>query len=327
MKGEASQPLWVDVTRGFYSLFPKLLEQQYDHYRKSEYKDKYPKIWKTVGDEIIFCCRLIDRNHLSVCMTAFLQALDEYRNSLKATAVTTSTKPLNVKGAAWLSAFPHRNITVTADTTVAPNDQPDEAFEVSADLTPRSVDFLGNGIDCGFRVASKSSIDKCPLSVELAYLLALEAVEGGFTGTFSGLEKHCLKGVLNSEEYPVIFLDTEEDYRKRKLKQRERKITGIVLPDPIDVSTYLEEFMLEMNMEFPALVKKGEELQLPESYNRFKEAWISNAETLLQRKKEEEEGEKPSNSSGSNIPSQVEDFSLSIKKSIPNDEDGDGSSN
>lgn len=74
-------PAWVDQIRHFYRDFPDKVIRNYKKLEKPEglHEDSgAPKIWKTIGDEIVFCCRLTSLDHLSVCVRSFIQSLEEY---------------------------------------------------------------------------------------------------------------------------------------------------------------------------------------------------------------------------------------------------------
>ncbi|MCE2564176.1 hypothetical protein [Komagataeibacter sp. FNDCF1] len=62
---------WIKAFQNFYGEFPKLLRNEYSkvcsdgrQLVEDERENGYPKLWKTVGDEILFCCRLRSAIHL-----------------------------------------------------------------------------------------------------------------------------------------------------------------------------------------------------------------------------------------------------------------------
>lgn len=61
-------PKWVHtITKGFYDTFPSIFENEC-----SELKcEAFPKIWKKIGDEIIFCNRILSDDHFGNCVLAF----------------------------------------------------------------------------------------------------------------------------------------------------------------------------------------------------------------------------------------------------------------
>ena len=68
-------PVWVDEIRRFYREFPVTLNRAYEKVEALEPLQpdaSPPKVWKTIGDEIAFCCRLTCQNHLARCVKAFV---------------------------------------------------------------------------------------------------------------------------------------------------------------------------------------------------------------------------------------------------------------
>ncbi len=266
----------------------------------------HPRVWKTVGDEILFCCRLIDTEHLVLAMRAFQASLKDYGQRLREDAKSSKYDGLDVKGAAWIAAFPDPNVTVALNVDNLATDQFGELFEANADRNPHSVDFLGNGIDTGFRVASRSTSSQCALSVDLAYLLSSSGTLPRFE--FCHYERVALKGVLRGQPYPIFCLQTERSASRRDLNEHEQTMLGTSVLQNSRITTFLDHFMKEENIEFPVLSSPGVKTTPPASYLDFRERWLQDAVTEKQRRELELSGEDPSNSDGEEIPTVVTDF-------------------
>lgn len=325
--GNASRFQWVQRIRDFYRVFPKLVSTHYDKQQnvvpgKSPEKCKAPQVWKTVGDEILFCCRVVGLRHTAISVLAFLRALDEFGQLLDD---NLPNRDLDIKGAGWICAFPAVNVTVPVDYDAEHDDseQNDEAFEVAADENPRQYDFLGNGIDCGFRVARHSTTDRFVASVELAWLLAEAAHKKLFVGDFFYHERHILKGVLRDRPYPVVSINTERSDSRREVKAAERIINGQRNVDPLEIRNFLKLFMQDERIEPPLPDDSG--VDLPETYIRFRDAWIEEANALSQTKKTEASGDQDEGS-GTDLPDEVQtsvdeatrDFINEVERSLKN---------
>jgi hypothetical protein len=172
------------------------------HYlnEKAEANDTYKKImlgygpnfWKTVGDEILFWKQVDHEHQLWASIAAWVQAIDKARPILIG-------EGLDVKCTLWLAEFPVRNALVV--NSVSPYDRrsteehfhtglpsiiessktstnPAEAkaianFYRNGDSNDYNFDFIGPGIDTGFRVAKFATTRNMAISLDLAYLLAL----------------------------------------------------------------------------------------------------------------------------------------------------------
>jgi hypothetical protein len=273
----SAHPLWVDEIKKFYQEFPATLRKRYyQHTDRPEHKiheETYPSVWKTIGDEIVFCCRVNSAEHLVCIVSAFTESLDDYGRVLE-----VRCKSLDVKGTAWLAAFPAPNVTVTVrDGPFA--EFPDETTELEADKKPQQFDFLGRGIDCGFRLTRFSSTDKLTVSVELAFALCESANSNKkqFSGKFNYLGREELKGVINGRPYPVVTIITERSEVRREVYELERNVRGIIpSTSAISLRNFLSKFMEDENIEPPLFIAGGAEIQntdLPDSYLKFRNSW------------------------------------------------------
>jgi len=289
-------PLWVGSIRQFYREFPLLVRQHFERVsvgsRSATDYGPCPEVWKSIGDELLFCARLLSHEHLAGCIGGFLAALDSYGKILDA-----SGKHMDVKGAGWVAAFPAANVTVTSTELPSTTDYLAEDLENEADKTPRGFDFLGRDIDSGFRVARHATSDRFIASIELAWLLS-EAHRNRFVGCNFGYHgRHILKGVLKERPYPIISLDTERSTSRRDVRSYEQALLPTVSLDSTKIRDFCGAFMKDEGIELPVLNRDGESLDqssLPGSYRKF---LLSAKETLRENaerdKAEREAGEEP----------------------------------
>lgn len=281
--GSAS-PAWVDEFRTFYKDFPIEVTKAYELVTRAfgdellEYVDDRPRVWKTIGDEIIFCGRVSTVEHAAACVSAFLKALEHYSKRLE-----DDDKPLRLKGAGWLAAFPAPNISiaVTSDPAIghpvvgAVLSENTEEFELEADRIPSKFDFLGKGIDTGFRIAKNASEDRFVTSVQLGFVLARAATKKKFPHSFGYHGREPLKGVIDGAPYPIVSVDTERSDLKSRLKSREAALTGEPAVEAYALCDFLETFMETANIEIPCLGASQTPWQdeWPESYIRYQAAF------------------------------------------------------
>ena len=106
---------WVPKFKHFYSEFLAQYTARYSDYCLEheaccgELANELPKLWKTVGDEVIFVNRVSSCAQIFAYVHAFIQALEVYSRSLKK---ETDTAKLDVKGNGWIASFPYPNQTV-----------------------------------------------------------------------------------------------------------------------------------------------------------------------------------------------------------------------
>lgn len=288
--GDDPSPAWVATFRSFYTEFQKFLKTAYDEeYRASQKNSphvdeqgRHPAIWKTVGDEIIFCGRVLTIEHAAVTVSAFVRALEQFAQKLKQDKL-----PLNVKGACWLAAFPAPNATIEVVTPREPSENapvtgpiksPEAIREDRADQQPHLFDFLGKGIDTGFRIAKNATEDRCVLSVQMAYLLAKATTKKRFHHSLGFHGRETLKGVVNGIPYPVISVDTERNELNWMLKSREAMLRGERSVDEYALCDFLQTFMQVANIEEPCLSFRDDThpLCFPASYKLYTQHFDQN---------------------------------------------------
>lgn len=171
------------------------VEPRYDDPAKAYLANKLcgrsPFLWKTIGDEIIFWKELSHEHQLWPLISSWKKSLAEIRPRLL-------KERLDLKSTIWLAEFPVRNATMvpefkpkdkTADEYVA--GEPSGLVPESGDYakagrdtvrhkyytkptdTQNQTDFVGPGVDLGFRLSSLASSKRMMVSVDVAYLLAL----------------------------------------------------------------------------------------------------------------------------------------------------------
>jgi len=317
-------PEWVLWFRQFYKQFPEAFYARYKATTSGALEGKdapqSPKVWKTVGDEILFCCKVSDVQHVACAITAFLQALEEFGKTLEANDL-----PLDVKGAGWLAAFPAENISIEIfNDSLASTDNQDvlsEEFEAAADLEPNKYDFLGPGIDTGFRISKNAAADRFTASVGLAYHLCDAAHHNLFSGVFEYHGRERFKGVNRDQPYPVVSIGSERNPAKRLLRERERMVKNEDQTSPLALGDFLREFMVQEGIDIPTLQRRPGDPAMapPSSYETFKVAWGINVEELKKRDRGiDEASEKTEAQSGQGtIPEDVRRFKVRESKFRP----------
>jgi hypothetical protein len=195
--------MWPSLFKSFYVSFPKELNRAIDRqkpsFKRIQRKGRkalnlqHPRVWKLIGDEILFYLELSDYyEQLLFTTIAFRNALREHNRD---------NKDLKIRGTIWFA-----NV----------NDKTSN-MRFASNVQGRSLDdFLGTAIDIGFRLCGYSSFDKLVISSETAILLIrdnhLTLEEHGIHLCFGGTTK--LRGFEPTlQEYPLIWIDASDERR------------------------------------------------------------------------------------------------------------------
>jgi len=138
-----------------------------------------PKIWKFLGDEIVFYVELKHSSHLSY----YLENTKKLMNIF--CVENFKEQKLKLKGAAWVSGFPVANTMMK--------------FSIDKRIT---TDYFGRSIDAGFRLAKIATAQKFVLSIQTAWMLS--QISSDIDIYYDG--RTHLKGILNGDQYPIFWI-------------------------------------------------------------------------------------------------------------------------
>lgn len=183
---------WLSFFVNFYASFPTLVKAALESEKARP--SSLPRLWKALGDELVFTVELRRREEASMHVRAFRQALcDAVRNWRRD---SRQKHDLLIKGTAWLAGFPVGNAEIPLQST--DKDKDDEVGR----------DYIGPQVDAGFRLKDHATSGKLILSADLA-LLMLSAGRPGLRFYFDG--DHSLKGVIRGRPYPLVWVDCDDN--------------------------------------------------------------------------------------------------------------------
>lgn len=293
---------WIKSFKVFYEQFPLMLQKNYRtlanpngklarSLSQDEADSGHPRLWKTVGDEILFCCTLKSLCQLGTCIEAFVNTLVQYGEILKGGA-------LNTKGNAWVASFPTPNCSIKPiksskdEENSKRNDLPNETEEQEIDLDPSKFDFLGKGIDAGFRISKNSAINTLTISPGLAILLCectkIETLSK-FKTPIRLTEMQEFKGVAGNNFYPVLTIDTCRDDKYRTILECQRKLLN--QPDPQNpkaLEAYLSNYLEYFEIEIPSIKKMSHDAEFspPAFYVEYRRKWEAELNSLQKEDKQ-----------------------------------------
>lgn len=178
----------------------KFLSLQKLHGNKSEIGELH--CWKKIGDQIVYLVEIRNAWQVYFWTIIFLHAIDSYREEVRKQE-TNKDDPFHklrerkVTAGIWLAGFPMINAEIPIAKPIS--DQKAENFNgydtidnlldlelllaeepVDESIEPKlsyrkKIDFVGPSMDTGFRLCSDANEKQIPISIELAYVLAVVA--------------------------------------------------------------------------------------------------------------------------------------------------------
>lgn len=245
--------LWFTVIQGFYVEAAEAFATEWQRCQEKWNSEPLwfgppPRLWKTVGDEVLFEKVVTDHRQISVVLMCWTLALEKMRCFLK-----ENGRRLDVKSTAWLAGFPvvNKEVVLNFAKTSQPSN-PDSYFTDAGKLlnsyyedTESSlvrVDYVGPAIDTGFRLTGYASARRLSISVGVAYALSKTVSTSAgpikeFRVMFGGSTQ--LKGVLGGLNYPLFWIDLSDD---GSLARCEDGLSGLSKTTKSDVQAYCEAF-------------------------------------------------------------------------------------
>jgi hypothetical protein len=310
-ESDYSQP-WLSPIADFFSKFGQVFEESWALTKHNAPKGMPtgafdPELWKANGDELIYVKELSDRRDLFLCIHAFVQALQKYREELR------KGGRLDIKGTCWTAGFPISNVEVIFERDVRRQvgeyaDDPRLRQFYLRELWHHPLpsarenlirDFIGPSVDTGFRLTTLATPRKLPISVEVAWLLSTAHLPQGaakkgihwFPMRYDGRKE--LKGVLGGKPYPVFWIDVLEADKTARAEDKLLPLSPLVSDH--DVSAFCDAFLDEQKGHLfnPFIVDETDE-QYGELPAHFGDTLLMIADRYAAEKKRyQEEHEEP----------------------------------
>jgi hypothetical protein len=225
---------WQKVFLQFYREFP---QQLYSQQTLLGFTNLSFDLWKAVGDELIFTCKVASEVEVFQAVEVWVATLRAFKSDN-----LDGHPQLGVKGGAFVGTFPGPDYesTIPLKPDIETSDKDVVLLNVEALSGRRAVtkylyDYFGPSIDTGFRVLSKCSDRYMTLSLEVAYALAVLHNMPNRDGAqyerpdLMLLESLELKGVWGGKEYPLFAIDLHSGDGVSRLLARE-SVAGLNHP-------------------------------------------------------------------------------------------------
>lgn len=199
---------WPAAFLSFYREFPQALG------RLSRGSGLEFRLWKAVGDELVFTVPLRHEKDVASAVMVWLKALDAYEKSSLGPDTGMFTK-----SGSFIATFPGPDSRVAIPLHPEDEESDKGPFELNEDaFTSQNpgaylYDYLGPSIDTGFRVISMCDSRFFTMSVEVAWAFCAGSrhLRVRRVPQLTVLESRELKGVWDGRPYPVIAYDRRVD--------------------------------------------------------------------------------------------------------------------
>lgn len=176
------------------------------------------KIWKYIGDEVLFYKKLNTRVDLFSSIPSAFEALTSSLKHLK-NIPNETIKPLSIKATVWCA--PVVIVRGELENSLVKKAQ-NIALSVVYEENNTLKDFIGPDIDTGFRISRYAEKEKLVVSADFAYLL-LESVPPKNVNKNTLLQNlkivsyEDLKGIWKDRYYPIIWYFKDWEKREEEL--------------------------------------------------------------------------------------------------------------
>jgi hypothetical protein len=218
---------WAGTFRVFFKDFPSTLQNCFDNVQlKQHMKPTRPmRVWKFVGDEILFVTELERHEQAAFHAIAFLHALDTYTDELRC---KPELQDLSLKGTLWGAGFPVTNVEVSPP--------------LGDHISP--LDYLGPEVDLGFRLTRLANNRRVPVSLDIAYFLSMIPSISPYSLFARAEEPELHKGLARA--YPFIWLDRRNgEFDEEDIALQRRKPVHID-----DLKRYVEFMYANRSSDF-----------------------------------------------------------------------------
>jgi len=189
-------PDWQQTFTNFYSQISK----QISNNNNSPIKDA--KVWKYIGDEILFYLKISDEKQLLYLLPFLEKIVKETEKTLHSYSVYYDQ--LFIKTATWIAE-------IYSDNSSIPKGKAKNIKFESFEKPGYKFEFLGPDIDLGFRIAKYSRKGIIALDGKLAFLLykyrqyIKDKYKYNIENTIKIVDYKKLKGILRGRLYPIIW--------------------------------------------------------------------------------------------------------------------------
>lgn len=191
-------------------LWPLVLSRFYDvATREAQTNCPGLNVWKLVGDEVLFYKAIVTANGLSADLRGLHKALSSCSEALRV-AFPNTTGILSVKATAWIAKVDHLSVGSSPDelARVWNDELLHRNIRVQSLARPEvPIDFVGQDIDAGFRVAQHSHRDVIVLGADLVMFMRQQTTgqERRELEKIKLVDFKELKGVWGGRPYPILW--------------------------------------------------------------------------------------------------------------------------
>jgi hypothetical protein len=259
---------WPNMLMAFYTDFQKEFLRNWQEWgdlaadRPEVVAGDPPKLWKALGDELIFSKTCNHANEIWGVVQVWRKTISDFKK-------TWAYDQLKFKSGAWLVGSPFRNYEIaflreaaTEEEMSIMGDRQGYNFYLLQQYYCDSerkidIDFVGSSMDCGFRLLSKADERKFVISADLAQILM--ATEQTFKFKFKNVNypeiKYYFDGVQELKgiarygvNYPIIWLDSYQLEADGDIAKYARSLDKLSKTRPVDwadfrdfLTTFLSE--------------------------------------------------------------------------------------
>lgn len=187
---------WFSTFINFYKEMTKRLNDSNSPIRNA-------KIWKYLGDEVLFYLKITNKKEIFLCLPFLLETITAVQKFLNQEESMYFDK-IYVKTTIWIADVIDEKIIKTSEIENKINNI---IFCPNSSSQKHEIDFLGSDIDLGFRISKFSHQNVLTLDAKLTYLLLhhKKTIKKEIEDCLKIVDYQMLKGVWRNHKYPIIW--------------------------------------------------------------------------------------------------------------------------
>lgn len=226
---------WLKTFTSFYNNSENLKEKLNNKLSGNEIK-----VWKTIGDEVVFYIKVLNENELIKIVSSLLPVVNKLEKKInKDNDILHNLKydKIGLKSTVWIAHVRELLIDNYSDLSkIDFHSDSEKEFNNYMIKVHNTIDFLGPEIDLGFRLSKYGHSNTVVIGAKLASVLYSlknkKSINNNYLKDIHIVDFQKLKGIWRDKVYPIIWytkkLNNKNIFLYHELKDQDEAFKSII---------------------------------------------------------------------------------------------------